>query len=74
MGSKCGNEKALELCATTCENLGYTLGKEVSLGVDFASSTQWDEKNRNMSTTGLGLKTRQKSKLNLHQILLKNTS
>jgi len=40
---KCGNEKALELCATTCENLGYTLGKEVSLGVDFASSTQWNE-------------------------------
>jgi len=41
---KCDNEKALELCAKTCENLGYTLGKEVSLGVDFASSTQWNEK------------------------------
>jgi len=41
---RCDNEKALELCATACENLGYTLGKEVSLGVDFASSTQWDEK------------------------------
>jgi len=41
---KCDNEKALELCAITCENLGYTLGKEVSLGVDFASSTQWNEK------------------------------
>jgi enolase len=41
---KCDNEKAFELCATACENLGYTLGKEVSLGVDFASSTQWDEK------------------------------
>jgi len=41
---KCDNEKALELCATACENLGYTLGKEVSLGIDFASSTQWDEK------------------------------
>jgi enolase len=41
---KCDNEKALELCARTCENLGYTLGKEVSLGVDFASSTQWNEK------------------------------
>ena len=26
-----------------CENLGFTLGKEVSLGVDFASSTQWNE-------------------------------
>jgi enolase len=40
---KCDNEKALELCAKACENLGYALGKEVSLGVDFASSTQWDE-------------------------------
>ena len=41
---KCKNEKALELCVNACENLGYTLGKEVSLGVDFASSTQWDER------------------------------
>ena len=41
---KCDNEKALELCARACENLGYTLGNEVALGVDFASSTQWDEK------------------------------
>ena len=40
---KCDNEKALGLCAQACENLGYTLGKEVSLGVDFASSTQWNE-------------------------------
>ena len=42
MGSKCDNEKALDLCAKACENLGYTLGNEVSLGVDFASSTQWN--------------------------------
>jgi enolase len=42
---KLTNDKALELSAKACENLGYTLGKEVSLGVDFASSTQWsDEK------------------------------
>ena len=40
---KLDNEKALELSAKACENLGFTLGKEVSLGVDFASSTQWDE-------------------------------
>ena len=38
------NERALELAARACENLGYTLGREVALGVDFASSTQWDEK------------------------------
>ena len=41
---KLGNEKALELSAKACENLGFTLGKEVALGVDFASSTQWSEK------------------------------
>jgi len=39
---KVDNEKALDLSAKACEKLGYTLGKEVSLGVDFASSTQWD--------------------------------
>ena len=43
---KCDNEKALELCAKACENLGYTLGNEVSLGVDFASSTQWNEEKK----------------------------
>ncbi len=36
------NEEALELAARACEDLGYTLGREVALGVDFASSTQWD--------------------------------
>jgi enolase len=41
---KLDNEKALEASAKAIENLGFTLGKEVSLGVDFASSTQWNEK------------------------------
>jgi enolase len=40
------NEKALEISAQAIENLGYTLGKEVALGVDFASSTQWDEEKK----------------------------
>ncbi|BDQ31600.1 enolase [Nitrosopumilus zosterae] len=40
---KLENMKALEVSAKACENLGFTLGKEVSLGVDFASSTQWNE-------------------------------
>jgi len=40
---KLKNERALELSAKACENLGFTLGKEVALGVDFASSTQWSE-------------------------------
>lgn len=36
------NEEALEVAARACESLGYTLGREVSLGVDFAASTQYD--------------------------------
>ena len=40
---KLDNEKALEVSVKAIENLGFTLGKEVSLGVDFASSTQWNE-------------------------------
>lgn len=43
---KLDNEKALEVSAMACEQLGFTLGKEVSLGVDFASTTQWDEKTK----------------------------
>ncbi|MBM3895125.1 MAG: enolase [Thaumarchaeota archaeon] len=43
---KLDNYKALDLSAKAIESLGYTLGKEVSLGVDFASSTQWDEKKK----------------------------
>ena len=38
------NEEALEISARACESLGYTLGREVALGVDFASSTQYDPK------------------------------
>jgi len=40
---KLTNEKALEVSAQSIEKLGFTLGKEVALGVDFASSTQWNE-------------------------------
>ena len=40
------NEKALEFSAKACENLGFTLGKEVSLGIDFASSTQWNDEKK----------------------------
>ncbi len=43
---KLDNQKALEFSAKACEGLGFTLGREVSLGVDFASSTQWNEKKK----------------------------
>jgi enolase len=40
------NDEALEISTKAIESLGYTLGKEVALGVDFASSTQWDEEKK----------------------------
>ena len=43
---KYDNEKALEISAKAVESLGFTLGKEVSLGVDFASSTQWNDESQ----------------------------
>ncbi len=43
---KLNNEQALEISAKACEQLGFTLGKEVSLGVDFASTTQWNSKKK----------------------------
>jgi enolase len=43
---KLKNDEALEISAKAVEQLGFTLGKEVSLGVDFASSTQWNEKKK----------------------------
>ncbi|MHB8545547.1 MAG: phosphopyruvate hydratase [Nitrosotalea sp.] len=43
---KLKNDEALEISVKACEQLGFTLGKEVSLGVDFASSTQWNEKKK----------------------------
>jgi len=36
---KLENQKALEISVKACESLGFTLGKEVSIGVDFAAST-----------------------------------
>ncbi|MFM7795374.1 MAG: enolase [Candidatus Nitrosotenuis sp.] len=40
------NEQALEISAKAIESLGYTIGKEVALGIDFASTTQWNEKKK----------------------------
>lgn len=51
---KLENQKALEVAAKACENLGFTLGREVSLGVDFASSTQWDEDKKKYIYTRAG--------------------
>lgn len=39
------NDQALEIAEKTIERCGYRLGKDLALGIDFASSSFWDEKN-----------------------------
>ncbi|HVX03376.1 MAG TPA: enolase C-terminal domain-like protein [Nitrososphaera sp.] len=38
------NDQALEIAEETIERCGYRLGKDMALGIDFASSSFWDEK------------------------------
>lgn len=37
------NDQALEIAEKAVRNCGFTLGKEMALGIDFASSSFWDE-------------------------------
>ncbi len=40
---KASNEEALVIIEDAVNELGYRLGREVALGIDFASSSLWDE-------------------------------
>jgi enolase len=40
------NDRALEIVEKAVENCGYALGRDMAIGIDFASSSFWDEKNR----------------------------
>jgi enolase len=39
---KTNNDKAVELAEQAIQNSGFTVGREVGLGIDFASSSLWD--------------------------------
>src|SRR5215467_69018 len=41
---KADNDRALEIAERAVENSGFTIGDDLSLGIDFASSTFWDAK------------------------------
>jgi enolase len=65
------NEKALEVSVKACENLGYTLGKEVALGVDFASSTQWDAKKKKYVYSRTGFENTQDEQIDYTSDIIK---
>jgi enolase len=50
------NDQALEIAEKAVKNCGYTLGKDMALGIDFASSSFWDESNNVYDYARQGLK------------------
>jgi enolase len=50
------NDQALEIAEKAVKNCGYTLGKDMALGIDFASSSFWDESNNMYDYARQGLK------------------
>jgi enolase len=49
------NDQAVAVVADAIENSGLRLGKEVGLGIDFASSSLWDTKNKYYNYVRQGL-------------------
>jgi enolase len=49
------NDEAFEILEKAVKNCGFTLGKDVSIGVDFASSSIWDEKKEVYNYTRQGI-------------------
>ena len=40
------NDEAFEILEKAVKNCGFTLGRDISIGIDFASSSFWDEKKK----------------------------
>jgi len=50
------NDQALEIVEKAVKNCGYTLGKDMAIGIDFASSSFWDEKTKVYDYSRQGVK------------------
>jgi enolase 1/2/3 len=50
------NDKALEIVEKAVKNCGYTLGRDMAMGIDFASSSFWDDKNEIYDYSRQGVK------------------
>jgi enolase len=49
------NDEAFEILEKAVKNCGFTLGSDVSIGIDFASSSLWDEKKKAYNYTRQGI-------------------
>ncbi len=50
------NDQALEIIEKAVRNCGYTLGKEMAIGIDFASSSFWNEEKQLYDYARQGIK------------------
>ena len=50
------NDQALEIVEKAVKNCGYTLGSDMAIGIDFASSSFWDEEKQVYNYARQGLK------------------
>ena len=66
------NDQAVSVVAEAIENSGLKLGKEVGLGIDFASSSLWDSKKNHYNYARQGLVRNTKEQIDFVEELIKN--
>jgi enolase len=66
------NDQAVSVVAEAIENSGLKLGKEVGLGIDFASSSLWDSKKNNYNYARQGLIRNTEEQIDFVEDLIKN--
>ena len=66
------NDQAVSVVAEAIENSGMNLGKEVGLGIDFASSSLWDSKKNHYNYARQGLVRNTEEQIDFVEDLIKN--
>jgi enolase len=66
------NDQAVSVAAEAIENSGWKLGKEVGLGIDFASSSLWDSKKNHYNYARQGLVRNTEAQIDFVEDLIKN--
>lgn len=66
------NDQAVSVVAEAIENSGLKLGKEVGLGIDFASSSLWDSKKNHYNYARQGLVRNTDEQIDFVEDLIKN--
>jgi enolase len=65
------NDQALELIDKAIKNCGFSLGKEISLGVDLASSSLWNENKKEYDYVRQGIKRNTQEQIDFANDLIK---